>query len=130
MDLTLTPYASGSTATTLCSDAARSVAGAPVGPGELTFAEAPGVEMREYVGADRVRPENIRCSHGTLSFQATRVYATAALAAAYAFAGHLSEPVEGVLKYGTTTIFSHASVTSRRIGMVGCTVIVNYTIEG
>ena len=54
MDLTLTPHASGSSATTLCSDAARSVNGAPVGPGDLSFVEAPGVEMREYVGADRV----------------------------------------------------------------------------
>ena len=128
MDLTLTP--SGGTATTLCSDAERSVNGTPVGPGNLSFAEAPGVEMREYVGADRVAPEHVRCNHGTLTFQATRVYATAAAAAAYALAGHLAEPVEGALKYGSTTIFAHACVTSRRIGMVGCTVVVNYTIEG
>ena len=128
MDLTLTP--SGGSATTLCSDAARSVDGAPVGPGNLSFVEAPGVEVREYVGADRILPENVRCNHGTITFQATRVYATAALAAAYALAGHLSEPVEGVLKYGMTEIFAHACVTSRRIGMVGCTVVVNYTIEG
>ena len=128
MDLTLTP--SGGSATTLCSDAERSVDGSPVGPGNLSFAEAPGVEMREYVGADRVKPENVRCNHGTLTFQATRVFATQALAAAYALAGHLSEPVEGVLKFGTTEIFAHACVTSRRIGMVGCTVVVNYTIEG
>ena len=128
MDLTLTP--SGGSATTLCSDAERSVAGAPVGPGNLSVVEAPGVEMREYVGADRVMPENVRCNHGTITFQATRVYATQALAAAYALAGHLSEPVEGSLKFGTTEIFAHACVTSRRIGMVGCTVVVNYTIEG
>ncbi len=130
MDLTLTPYATGSTPTTLFSDGGRSVAGAPVGPGNLSFVEAPGVEMREYVGADRVQPEHVRCNHGTLTFQATRVYATQAAAAAYALAGHLSEPVEGVLKYGTTTIFAKACVTSRRIGMTGCTVVVNYTIEG
>ena len=130
MDLTLTPYASGSTATILCSDGTRSVNGAPVGPGNLSVVEAPGVEMREYVGADRVEPENIRCNHGTITFQATRVYSSAALAAAYALAGHLSEPVEGVLKYGSTTIFPKACVTSRRIAMVGCTVVVNYTIEG
>ena len=130
MDLTLTPYAAGSAATVLCSDGERSVNGAPVGPGNLSMAEAPGVEMREYVGADRVAPEHVRCNHGTLTFQATRVYATAAAAAAYALAGHLAEPVEGELKYGETTIFAHACVTSRRIGMVGCTVVVNYTIEG
>ena len=130
MDLTITPYDSGSSATTLCSDGTRSVNGAPVGPGNLSINETPGVEMREYVGADRVVPENVRCNHGTLTFQATRVYASAADAAAYALVNHLSEPVEGVLKYGTTTIFQKACVTSRRIGMVGCTVVVNYTIEG
>ena len=113
-----------------CSDAARSSAGAPVGPGNLSCVETPGVEMRDYVGADRVEPEHVRCNHGTLTFQATRVYATPALAAAYALAGHLAEPVEGVLKFGSTTIFPKACVTSRRIGMVGCTVVVNYTIEG
>ena len=128
MDLTLTP--SGGSAYVLCSDGERSVNGAPVGPGNLTVVEAPGVEMREYVGADRVEPENIRCNHGTITFQVTRVYSSAALAAAYALAGHLAEPVEGVLKYGSTTIFPKACVTSRRIGMVGCTVVVNYTIEG
>ena len=130
MDLTLTPYASGSTATTLCSDGARSVNGAPVGPGDLAIAEAPGVELRQYVGADRVTPEHVRCDHGTMSFKATRVFATEALAAAYALVGHRSEPVEGELKYGSSTIFQRCTVTSRRIGMVGCTVVVNYTIEG
>lgn len=130
MDLTITPYADNSSATTLCSDATRSVDGSPIGPGDLTIAEAPGVELREYIGADRVEPEHVRCNHGTMSFKATRVYASTALAAAYALSGHLAEPVEGVLKYGTTTIFPKACVTSRRIAMVGCTVVVNYTIEG
>lgn len=128
MDLTLTP--SGGTATVLCSDAGRSVGGAPVGPGNLQIAEAPGVELREFVGADRIRPEHVRCNHGTMSFQATRVYPTAADAAAYALSGHLSEPVEGALKYGSSVIYPNACVTSRRIAMVGCTVVVNYTIEG
>ena len=128
MDLTLTP--SGGSACVLCSDGERSVNGSPVGPGNLSMAEAPGVEMREYVGADRVAPEHVRCNHGTLTFQATRVYPSAAAAAAYALAGHLAEPVEGALKYGSATIFANACVTSRRIGMVGCTVVVNYTIEG
>lgn len=130
MDLTLTPYATGSTAATLCSDGERSVNGAPVGPADLAIAEAPGVEMRQYVGADRVTPEHIRCNHGTLSFRATRVFASQALATAYALVGHRSEPVEGELKYGSSTIFQRCTVTSRRIGMVGCTVVVNYTIEG
>lgn len=128
MDLTLTP--SGGSAYVLCSDGERSVDGSPVGPGNLSISEAPGVEMREYVGADRVAPENVRCDHGTMTFQATRVFATSALAAAYALVGHRSEPVEGVLAYGSTTIFPKACVTSKRIGMVGCTVVVNYTIEG
>lgn len=130
MDLTLTPYAAGSTATVLCSDGERSVNGSPVGPGNLAINEVPGVEMREFVGADRISPENVRCNHGTMTFQTTRVFASVALAAAYAIVGHRSEPAEGILKYGSTTIFSKACVTSKRIGMVGCTVVINYTIEG
>lgn len=128
MNLTLTP--SEGSAYVLCSDGERSVDGSPVGPGNLSIIEAPGVEQREYVGADRIRPEHVRCDHGTMSFQATRVYASAADATAYALTGHLEEPVEGALKYGATTIYPNACVTSRRIGMVGCTVVVNYTIEG
>ena len=128
MDLTLTP--SGGSAYVLCSDGERSVDGSPVGPGNLAINEAPGVEQREFVGADRIRPEHVRCDHGTMSFQTTRVFATVAAASAYALVGHRSEPVEGVLAYGSTTIFPKACVTSKRIGMVGCTVVVNYTIEG
>lgn len=128
MDLTLTP--SGGSAYVLCSDGERSVDGSPVGPGNLSISEAPGVEQREYVGADRIRPEHVRCDHGSMTFQATRVFANVAAAAAYALVGHRSEPVEGALKYGASTIFPNACVTSRRIGMVGCTVVVNYTIEG
>lgn len=128
MNLTLTP--TGGTATVLCSDATRSVNGSPVGPGNLAIDEVPGVEMREYIGADRVKPEHVRSNHGRMTFQATRTYASASDAAAYAMTGHLSEPVSGALKYGDTTIYANACVTSRRIGMVGCTVVVNYTIEG
>ena len=123
MDLTLNNHV-------LCSDGERSVDGSPVGPGNLSISEAPGVELREFVGADRIRPEHVLCNHGTMTFQATRVYPTAAAAAAYALTGHLAEPVEGELKYGAATIYQNACVTSRRIGMVGCTVVVNYTIEG
>jgi len=127
MDLTLT---NGQTSLTLCTDAARSTGGSPVGPGNLSFVETPGVETREFVGADRVAMEHVRCNHGTLTFQATRVFDTAAAAAAYALTGHLAEICEGALKYGESTIFSNASVTSRRVGMVGQTVVVTYTIEG
>ena len=128
MDLTLTP--SEGSAYVLCSDGERSVNGAPVGPGNRAISEAPGVEQREYVGADRIRPEHVRCDHGTMPFPATRRFADAAAAAAYARVGHRSEPDGGALKYGESTIFPNACVTSRRIGMVGCTVVVNYTIEG
>lgn len=129
MNLTLTPPGSD-TATTLCSDAERSVNGTPVGPGDLTLVEAPGTEMREFIGADRVFPEHVRCDHGTLSFSATRIYSSPANALAYVLSTLPSEPVAGTLKYGTTTVFSNAVVTSRRVAMIGCTVVVNYTIEG
>ena len=129
MDLTLTPSGS-ETATVLCSDSERSVGGTPVGPGDLTLVEAPGVEMREFIGADRVFPEHVRCDHGTLAFRATRVYSSPALALAYVLSTLPSEPVAGTLKYGNSTVFSHAVVTSRRVALVGCTVVVNYQIEG
>lgn len=116
--------------TVLCRDDQRSASGTPVGPSDLVFSETPGVEIREFIGKDRVEPEAIRCSHGTITFKATRIYASVSAATAYALVGQLSEAVSGVLKYGTTTIFAKACVTARRVVQVGRTVIVNYTIEG
>ena len=132
MDLTLTP--SGGSATTLCSDGTRSVNGAPVGPGNLSINETPGVEMREYVGADRIHGERVKCDSGVLSFGVTRIFDTAAHAAAFALTGFGTEPREGALTAevgsDTVTIFAHCVITSRESEQVGVAVHTRYTIEG
>lgn len=123
MDITLA-------GTVLCSDGTRSVDGAPVGPGNLAISEVPGVVSREYVGADRTAAENVRCHHGTMTFEAARIFASESLAASYALVGHRSEPLTGELKYGSETIYANAGVTNKRLGLNGRCVTVIYTIEG
>ncbi len=116
--------------TTLCAGQARNSTGSPVGPRDLHDAETPGVILREYIGADRVTPDHVGCNHGTVTFGVTRTYATVAEATAYALVGHRSEAVSGELKYDDATVFASAAVTARSIAQIGCTVVVNYTIEG
>lgn len=123
MDITLA-------GTVLCSDGTRSVDGAPVGPGNLAIGEVPGVVSREYVGADRTAAENVRYHHGTMTFEAARIFASESLAASYALVGHRSEPLTGELKYGSETIYANAGVTNKRLGLNGRCVTVIYTIEG
>lgn len=115
---------------TLCAGEARSVNGSPVGPANLSLALTPGVILHEYVGADRVAGEHVRCDHGTVSFQVERIYASPEAALAYIRGDFLAEASEGELKFGSATVFANAVVTSRRVGVVGCAVAVNYTIEG
>ena len=116
--------------TTLCAGQARNTTGSPVGPRDIRDNESPGVVMREYVGADRVAGDHVGCDHGTVTFGVTRTFSSVALATAYALVGHRSEDTVGALKYDSTTIFDDAAVTRREIAQVGCTVVVNYTIEG
>ena len=116
--------------TTLCAGQTRNNTGSPVGPRDIIDNEAPGVVMREYVGADRVAGDHVRCDHGSVTFGVTRTFATVADATQYALVGHRSEATVGALKYDDTTIFENAAVTSRSIAQIGCTVVVNYTIEG
>ena len=116
--------------TKLCEGQTRNNTGAPVGPRDLRDAETPGVVIREYVGADRVVGDRVGCDHGTVTFGVTRTFSSVALATAYAPVGHRSEDAVGALKYDSTTIFDDAAVTRREIAQVGCTVVVNYTIEG
>jgi len=116
--------------TTLCAGQTRNSTGQPVGPRDLRDAETPGVVLREYVGADRVAGDRVRCDHGMVTFGVTRTFPTVAAATAYALVGHRSEDVAGALKYDNTVIYPNAAVTARSIAQVGCTVVVNYTIEG
>ncbi len=126
--------------TTLCHGQRRFSgpdAGKATGPANLRIADEPGIAVREYVGADRVRPEHVRCDHGTVSFDVTRTFGSPADAIAWAtgrrsdqFLGEESEgelKFDGVNPFGTGAV---ACVKRRQLSQVGCTVHVSYTIEG
>jgi len=104
--------------------------GKGIGPRDLTMSLAPGVVMREYVGADRVQGEHVRCDHGTLSFSVERIFETVADALAYVRGAFLGEASEGTLKFDSDTVFAQAAMTGRQVSVVGCAVAVSYTIEG
>ena len=117
--------------TTLCAGDQRNTTGSPVGPNNFRMHIAPGVAVREFVGADRIQPEHIRCDSGSVTFGVTRTYATEALALAYAASDFITEAKEGQLKFNSTNIFGAKSVvTERTLAVVGRTVAVNYTIQG
>lgn len=122
--------------TTLCAGQARVTGtpignvGDPVGPSDLRMQLAPGVAVREYVGADRVQPEHVRCDSGSVSFGVTRTFATPEAALAYISGAFLNENSAGALAFGDTTVFANAAVTQRTAAVVGCTVAVNYSITG
>lgn len=117
--------------TTLCAGDARNSTGSPVGPRDLRIQLTPGVAIREFVGADRIQPEHVRCDSGSVTFGVTRTYATEALALAYAMGDFITEAKEGQLKFGSTNIFGSKSVvTQRTLAVVGRTVAVNYSITG
>ena len=127
--------------TTLCAGQTRNNTGDPVGPRDLRIQLTPGVAIREFVGADRVQPEHVKCDSGSISFGVTRTFATPEAAITYATSTFLNEPNEGVLTVGTTKIFGTRTVgnttvdakcvvTQRALAVVGCTVAVNYSITG
>ena len=140
MTITLTPIVpSGQTATpcVLCAGATRNSGStpSPMGPQNVRRAEKPGTAMREYVGADRVNGEWVKCDSGVLSFGVVRIFDTPAHAADFALTGFGTEPREGTLTAtvgsGTpVTIFSKCVITSRESAQVGCAVATQYTIEG
>ncbi|MGN0832588.1 MAG: hypothetical protein ACI4RD_02920 [Kiritimatiellia bacterium] len=120
--------------TTLVDGQARLVGagnwGKGIGPDKLRMSLAPGVVLREYVGADRVQGEHVRCDRGTVSFDVERIFATPEDALAYVSGEFLAEASEGALKFGDEVVFPQAAVTSRTAAVVGCAVAVSYTIEG
>lgn len=134
MTITLTP-ASGS-AVILCAGDARNSGSSPnpMGPQNVRRGEKPGAVLREYVGADRVDGEWVKCDSGVLSFGVTRIFDTEAHAAAFALTGFGTEPREGALTATigneTITLFAHCVITSRESAQVGVAVATQYTIEG
>lgn len=109
---------------------ARRTDGSPFGVANVMVGENPGAEVREFVGADRVAGEWVRCNHGVVSFQTTRIFASVGDAVAWAMSKHWGEPTAGKLVYGGNTVFENAVVTSKRLSLVGVAVITQYTIEG
>lgn len=134
MTITLTP-ASGS-AVILCAGDARNSGSSPnpMGPQNVRRGEKPGAVLREYVGADRVNGEWVKCDSGVISFGVTRIFDTEAHAADFALTGFGTEPREGALTATigneTITLFAHCVITSRESAQVGVAVATQYTIEG
>lgn len=114
----------------LCAGQSRNAAGSPVGPANLRLSLAPGVVLREYVGADRVAGEHVKCDRGSVSFDVERIFPSPADALAYVAGDFLAEPSEGALKFDAAVVFPKAAVTARSVAVVGCAVAVSYTIEG
>ena len=104
--------------------------GKGVGPANLRMALSPGVVMREYVGADRVQGEHIKCDKGSVTFDIERIFETPAAALEFIRGDFLKEQSEGALMFDDAVVFPHAAVASRISAVVGCAVAVSYTIEG
>lgn len=104
--------------------------GKGVGPANLRLALSPGVVMREYVGADRIQGEHIKCDKGSATFDVERIFETPAAALEFIRDKYLKEQSEGALMFDNDVVFAHAAVTSRVSAVVGCAVAVSYTIEG
>ena len=116
--------------TVLSTGHARRSDAKPFGVGGITITETPGAELREYVGADRVEGEHVRCDHGSVSFQTHRVFPTVEAAVAWAMSGHRAEAKAGALVFGGNTVFVTAVVTAKRLSQVGVAVVTQYTVEG
>ena len=119
-----------SSTTTLVAGQGRNTTGDAIGPEDFRCSDAPGVVTHDFIGAARETPELVRCNHGTVSFGVTRTFADVASAAAYMASDLWTEGASGSLKFDSTTVFDTACVTSRVTAWVGCTVKINYTIEG
>ena len=134
MTITLTPPGTNPTPCVLCAGDTRNSTGQPMGPQNVRRAERPGAAMREYVGADRVQGEWVKCDSGALSFGVTRIFDTPEHAAAFALTGFGSEPREGALTATqdgqTVELFTKCVVTGRESTQVGVAVYTQYTIEG
>lgn len=116
--------------TVLCSSSVRNSTGSPVGPSNLRMSLSPGVVMREYIGADRIAGEHVKCDKGSVSFEVERIFPSVEAALAFVRGDFLAETTEGALKFDDNVVFPNAVVTNRTAGVVGCAVAISYSIEG
>lgn len=116
---------------TICSDAARSTAGSPVGPDNLQGNMMQGVVDREFIGADGIEPAQVGLDRAACSFGVIRTFGSADLALAWV-ADNLTAQgaLFGELKFGTETMMTNAAVRNLGYAVVGCTVALTYSIEG
>ena len=116
--------------TELVSTQARNNTGSPVGPDKLRIADTPGIVKREYIGKDRIEPEDVKVHSGVCAFDVHREFASVDDALEYVGSTMLNEQTEGEFKIGENVVFEKAAVTNRAAALVGCTVAISYTVEG
>lgn len=116
--------------TELVSTQARNNTGSPVGPDKLRIADTPGIVKREYIGKDRIEPEDVKVHSGVCTFDVHREFASVDDALEYVGSTMLNERTEGEFKIGNNVVFAKAAVTNRTAALVGCTVAISYTVEG
>lgn len=116
--------------TELVSTQARNNTGSPVGPDKLRIADTPGIVKREYIGKDRIEPEDVKVHSGVCTFDVHREFASVDDALEYVGSTMLNEQTEGEFKIGNNVVFAKAAVTNRTAALVGCTVAISYTVEG
>ena len=116
--------------TELVSTQARNNTGLPVGPDKLRLNDTPGIVKREYIGKDRIEPEDVKVHSGVCTFDVHREFATVNDALAYISGDFLNEVSEGEFKIGNNVVFAKAGVSNRTVALVGCTVAISYTVEG
>ena len=116
--------------TELVATQARNNTGSPVGPDKLRIADTPGIVKREYIGKDRIEPEDVKVHSGVCTFDVHREFASVEDALEYVGSTMLNERTEGEFKIGNNVVFAKAAVTNRTAALVGCTVAISYTVEG
>ena len=116
--------------TELVATQARNNTGSPVGPDKLRIADTPGVVKREFIGKDRIEPEDVKVHSGVCTFDVHREFASVEDALGYVGSTMLNELTEGEFKIGDNVVFAKAAVTNRTAALVGCTVAISYTVEG
>jgi len=114
----------------LCAGDSAATDGDPVGPDGSNVRVAPGTEDYEYIGAEGIAAEHVGCDVTGVSFGVARTYATVEAARAAVFSLTLSTPREGTLYVDGRTLIAKAVLRDMNIRQVGCTLIINYTIEG
>ncbi|MCL1922043.1 MAG: hypothetical protein FWG50_13395 [Kiritimatiellaeota bacterium] len=114
----------------LCAGGRSDGAGSPSGPDGLNIRLAPGTEDYEYGGADGIDAEHVGCDALSVSFGVVRTYASTAAADAAAIVLTTGATRSGALAVDGTAVMARATLRDVSVRVSGCTLFVNYTIEG